>query len=89
MLARVRINEVVGVAVETFVVKGVRVKRGDTGRCETCVDLVRYAGCCVSGVDECRRFVDVAGCCEACVQLVRPVGCCEACDQTGRKIESL
>ena len=34
MLARVRINEVVDVAVETFVMKGVRVKRGDTGRCE-------------------------------------------------------
>ena len=58
-------NEVVGVAVETFVMQGVRVKHGDTGRCETCVDFVGYAGCCVSGVDECRRFDEVAGCCEA------------------------
>ena len=79
MLPRVGVSEVVGVAVETFVVQGVRVKRGGAGRWKTCADLVRCAGCWVSGVDECRRLVDVAGCCEACVQLVRLAGCCEAC----------
>ena len=82
-------GEVVGVAVETFVVQGMRVKRGDTGRCKSGAALVRYAGCSVSGVDECRRLVDVVGCCEACVQLVRVAGCCEACGLTGRNKEWL
>ena len=82
-------NEVVDVAVDFFVMRGVGVKHGDTGRCETCVDFAGCAGCCVSGVDECRRFVDVAGCCEACVQLVRLAGCCGGCGQTERNMEWL
>ena len=65
MLARVRINEVVDEAVEICVMRGVGVRHGNTGRCETCVEFVGYAGCCVCGVDDRRRFDDVAGYCEA------------------------
>ena len=84
-----RINEVVDVAVEVSVMKGVGMKHGDAGRSATCVDFVEYAGCCVSGVDECKRFDEIAGCCEARVQLVRAAGCCEASDQTGWNVEWL